>query len=813
MKKILLCMLCISSMVTSFAQVPIINSKSGLPVGNASATGITYGNGLYVTILQPGKIYTSVDAASWTRVRDVSVPAGTFSRIAFGAGVFVIVGNNGLIASSTDAVTWTVRTSGTTSYMTDVQFLQGKFYATGSNTALLSSADGITWTALTMGSGAANNNLVNITYGNGVFVIGSRNSTNSYMYAYYSATGASGSWTWVNADATSGSSINKVQFLKDKFYMFTSGTKIYTSSNGSTWTNSTPSMTVTLPNSSTQSMGSPNQIFNAVYVGTTFYFYGYSQYYGRYGAIYSSADGLNFVLAPKSAYIVCQGSVYINNIFFEYGNEGVTSSADGLIYKHMGGNYSGIASSGTGYVGVGQVGQSGVLFTSPDFNTWTDKTLSNQNELNTVVYTGTKYVAAGNKSVIESADNGATWSSIATPTDYYTVLAYGGGKLVAGGYDANTYAASIAYSANGTSWTTANTDDNYYFKMKYVNNNYFALGYSNATYLGVILQSADGITWTDITPNLPYETVYFNDVVYDGSKYHFMGMDYVDAANYIYGNFFSVSTSTINNPNSFINKGVIGSIPVGVNLGGTFGEGAFAYSNGHFVGAVNDIVTYETYILYSADGVVWTAVPTDEYSIVGGITVENTNTFRLLGSSNTNFTVSYGGTLAANDLEFAAQAVNGQSLLKWQSNNQNTQQYIVQNSTDGTNWQTIGQVSALNNNNPVQNYSYVHTAPAKGRNFYRLILENTGNSKYSDVVSVFFGGTAAKVSVYPNPVVNGKMNLKLSSAATITVFNSDGIAVITKSLPAGMHQVDVSHLTKGAYFLRAGQETLPVILQ
>ena len=809
MKSILPFLLCIFMAGHLCAQTPTITTTVGIPYGNTSGTGVAYGNSVYVSILSTGLIYTSTDGNDWKKVTDAGIPAGGFHSLAFGSGSFVVVGDDGLVISSANGQNWTSRTSGTTNTLVDVQFIQSKFYAVGNNATLISSADGIIWSPVIMGVGIATDDFRNITYGGGFFAIGASRTSPNGAGIYRSSTGASNSWTvqTVTTDFP-----NKVQYLKNRFFMFTSSSKVYTSTDAITWTNSTTSMVVTLPDAATQNIGIPNQVFHGIYDGSKIYMFGFSQYFG-YGSIYSSSDGINFKLEPKTAYITAQGSAYINNKYFEYGNEGILSSSDGLNYKYPGGNYYGLASNGTGYVGVGTVGQSGVIFSSNDFSTWTEKTPASQKELNAVVYTGTKYVAAGNQTVVESTD-GNSWTQVGTPADNFNALAFGSSKLVAGGYNSTTDVARIAYSANGSTWTTVNTATNYYFKIRYVNGSFFALGYDYINYLGVILHSTDGVTWTDVTPNLPYAVYYFNDVLYDGSKYHFMGVDFSDAATFALNGFFSVSTSTISNPNSYTGKGTISSPPAGVTLGGTYGEGAFAFSNGHFVGSVNDMANNANYVIYSSDGIAWTAEPTNENTIITGIVASGEN-FKLLGTGDGKITVNFGSVLPVTLSGLSASPVNGQSLIKWQTaSEQNTTNFLVQQSTNGTAWKTIATVKAANNSHTTQSYQYLHSTPAKGINYYRLQqMDADGRSSFSKVVNVLFYGTHTKLVVYPNPVVNGKLNVHLQQACTLNLFNSNGALVLSSKLTAGSHQLNVNGLGKGIYSIQANNENLKIVIQ
>jgi Secretion system C-terminal sorting domain len=786
------------------AQAPVITKNISIPSGNANCTGVAYGNGIYIAILSGGYIYQSADGENWSKVTDAGIPAGTFNSISFGAGNFVVAGSGGLILSSANGLNWTTRTSSTTQNLTNVHFLQSAFYVTGMNGTLRRSADGITWSSITIGTGTATDMFLNITYGAGVFVISARNTGGSGILVYKSATGLSNSWTFQDLGF---GTLNRVQYINDRFFVFLSSHEIFTSTNASTWTNITASITLTLPNATSGTWNSSNQIFNGFYDGTKYHFFGSSQYYSGYGSVFTATTGLNFTLQTKTAYIVPQGSAYLNGKYFQTGNEGIVSSADGITYKYPSGNYMSVASSGTSYVGVGMVASNtGNIFTSSDYTTWTPTTPLNQQELWAVVHNGTKYLAAGYHTVVESVNDGASWTEIATPTDAYNALAWGDSKFVAAGYDG--VGGKITYSATGATWTTANTANNWYFKVKHINGDFFALGSDNTNYLGVIMHSADGITWTDITPNLAFGVAYFNDVLYDGSKYHFMGSE---SANY---NFFSVSTATVTNPNSFSNKGTITAPPGGSQLGGDWGNGAFAFNNGRFVGSVNDVAdAYKTYIIYSTDGVSWTAENINENTIIGAVIAEG-NVFRMLGSGDGKVTVSF-SLLGVHNFYFDAALSKGQSLLKWQtSDEQNSQDFLVQHGTDGINWVNIDSVAAAVNSISIKNYTYTHNSPVTGINYYRLKQRDfDGHFTYSKIVSLLYKSSIKELTIFPNPVVNNNMNLYLPQAAVVSIYNNAGALVLQKQLAAGTQQMNVTVLPKGYYTLKAGTEARKFIIE
>ncbi|MBS1601770.1 MAG: T9SS type A sorting domain-containing protein [Bacteroidetes bacterium] len=780
---------------SSFAQAPSITVGAGFS-SNAGGRGIAYGNGTYVLALDVPLVYKSPDGAAWSKVTDPSVPGFSIKGLAFGAGVFVVAGDGGGVASSADGTTWTVRSTGTSNDLADVKFLQGAFYAVGKNATILRSADGITWSKITPGAGSATDQLMGIDYGNGLLVIGGRASGTSIVY--HSSSGDPGSWGVTNLGSSV--TLNALQYLKDRFYIFTTELNIWTSTDASAWTNATGSMSVTLPNSSTATFanGSHNQIFSGFYDGTNLYFLGYSNYYQAYGAVYSSSDGANFTLLPLTA-IQSFGGRYLNSTRFIYGYGGLVSSTDGVNFKlDGGGDYYGLASNGTNYVGVGYMGSGfGLVVSSTDFSTWLDRTPAGQAPLYGVVYDGSRYLAVGTHSVVTSA-NGNSWSQLASPSLNFTAVGYGAGQYVAG----STNAGGLYYSANGTTWTAGNTDDNYFFKIKYINSQWFAVGYSNVTGWGVIMHSADGISWTDITPNLSYFSYYYNDVVYDGTKYYFMGME--TDASYNYVGFYSVSTSDWNDPNSYTTKGTVTSGAGSAVLGGTFGEGAFAYGDGRFVGSVIDVNTGQAYVLYSSDGASWSAVSTDATTSMYGIVATNSD-YRMLGTSNGRITASFGSPLPVVLLDFTAVADGGNSVLRWRTaSEENSCCFVIQHSLNGVDWDSIGAVAAAGHSDLVRDYGYTHVKAPAGDNYYRLVLKDLdGKSKLSPVKTVTIGGTG-RMRIYPNPVREAAViELPQSGEGRMVVFNSAGQRVLqqvisgytmtlaTAELPAGLYHVVV----------------------
>lgn len=176
------------------------------------------------------------------------------------------------------------------------------------------------------------------------------------------------------------------------------------------------------------------------------------------------------------------------------------------------------------------------------------------------------------------------------------------------------------------------------------------------------------------------------------------------------------------------------------------------------------------------------------------------------------------GTLPLSWQSFTALKQNEKVLLNWSTaNEQNTRDFTVQHSTDGTNWYAIGTVAAAGNSSTERKYSFTHATPVKGNNFYRIMQTDIDNRKtYSVIRKLLSGKPDASITVLGNPVTNDQLVLLVNEAQTISLLTTDGKLVWQKQCTAGMQSLDVSSLPSGIYILKsagAGSGTRVVINQ
>jgi hypothetical protein len=141
--------------------------------------------------------------------------------------------------------------------------------------------------------------------------------------------------------------------------------------------------------------------------------------------------------------------------------------------------------------------------------------------------------------------------------------------------------------------------------------------------------------------------------------------------------------------------------------------------------------------------------------------------------------------------------------------------YEVEHSLDGVNFTTIGTQIATANNGTNPSYSFVHAGATKDKNWYRVKV-NIGSSiaRYTAIalvneMAIEVTGTATPtMGIYPNPVVDGKVNLKLYNQTlgvySVTISNTTGQAIqrtkIKVQTSAVAQTINIGAASAGIYY-------------
>jgi hypothetical protein len=165
-------------------------------------------------------------------------------------------------------------------------------------------------------------------------------------------------------------------------------------------------------------------------------------------------------------------------------------------------------------------------------------------------------------------------------------------------------------------------------------------------------------------------------------------------------------------------------------------------------------------------------------------------------------------------LSFTATKQNEAVLLQWSTVNEiNTKDFIVQYSIDGMQWNNL--ITKLKNNSSSNThaYSYIHTNPEKGINYYRILqTDMDGRGSHSIIRTVKFSADNSSFYVLSNPV-NSTIKVQVNTAMALSLYTADGKLLLQKQYNTGLQNIDVSKYAKGIYLLTGNNTIFKLTIQ
>lgn len=400
-------------------------------------------------------LYSTDSSATWNPLTNLY--SSTLYGVAWSStlGLYAAGGNSGLIYTSPDAINWTPRTTPTTQAINDLLFANGLFVAAATAGVILTSPDGITWTSRT--SNAAGQ-LNHILWTGSKFI-----ACGGTLYVTTSPDGI----TWTLLTASSGVLYHPMTM----WAMATNGSRIvltgtrglirYSDNNAVNWSA---------------------------------------------GAIYGLVESQNRIIYAGGKYVIACD------------NNSISTSTDGLSWRLTKAPTSTIGITDVTYAKelglyVATSGAANLVYTSPDADTWTTRTLpSAVNTMNKIVWTGSRFIVNNGLYDCAYSTNGITWTGLygTTSTTNYKVAYSGSTYVVVGGQ--NGVVGTIITSTDGTTWvprvsgTTQLINDVIWSGTQFV-----AVGNT-----GYISTSPDGITWTIRTSGTGGN---LNTITYNGTTF------------------------------------------------------------------------------------------------------------------------------------------------------------------------------------------------------------------------------------------------------------------------------------------------------
>jgi hypothetical protein len=158
---------------------------------------------------------------------------------------------------------------------------------------------------------------------------------------------------------------------------------------------------------------------------------------------------------------------------------------------------------------------------------------------------------------------------------------------------------------------------------------------------------------------------------------------------------------------------------------------------------------------------------------------------------------------------FTVTADGCKALLEWQTGmEQNNSHFLVERSSNGTQFTTIARVEAAGNSNATNTYKFTDEAPVSGVTYYRITqVDFDGKYSGTDIkaIRIQCNGSAVALKAYPNPA-RSQVNIQSGKAiAQVNVVAASGQTVM-KYVPSqnqgGTFSLNIQHIQNGIYLLQ-----------
>lgn len=173
--------------------------------------------------------------------------------------------------------------------------------------------------------------------------------------------------------------------------------------------------------------------------------------------------------------------------------------------------------------------------------------------------------------------------------------------------------------------------------------------------------------------------------------------------------------------------------------------------------------------------------------------------------------------LARQLVMFAGSQENRQVLLNWQINDERyVHHYVVEKSSDGKTWFTLGAIKALKNQSNAR-YNLPDFTPYYKVNYYKLIaVKEDGTPAYEKIIRLHIvsakgqGQGQGQLSVYPNPA-NDKLeiNTRLEGELNLSLYSLTGQLLYERSFNGTgllLNRSEAGNLPEGVYLVRVSNE-------
>lgn len=160
----------------------------------------------------------------------------------------------------------------------------------------------------------------------------------------------------------------------------------------------------------------------------------------------------------------------------------------------------------------------------------------------------------------------------------------------------------------------------------------------------------------------------------------------------------------------------------------------------------------------------------------------------------------------------------GNVWLTWQTASEhNNRGFEIQHSSNAIDWKKIDFVEGAGDDNSTNDYSFLHSTPLAGINYYRLKqVDFDGATAFSNTLSQWIDQDVFQFSVYPNPVQD-YLRVDLPEGSFVgSIMDASGRIVNELTITNGT-TIDFTQLDAGVYFVRIedklGQQVIQKVIR
>jgi hypothetical protein len=170
-------------------------------------------------------------------------------------------------------------------------------------------------------------------------------------------------------------------------------------------------------------------------------------------------------------------------------------------------------------------------------------------------------------------------------------------------------------------------------------------------------------------------------------------------------------------------------------------------------------------------------------------------------------------------LSFEGDACENGICLRWATGSEeNFDKFIVEHSTDGLHYDSVGFVSGTGDSKVRVDYQFKDLYPTLGKNYYRLkSLDNDLTFEYSHVIAIEFEASKSLV-IFPNPIqhstVKVRTNFQPAKGDKVEIFDNVGLKISEFEITDEENLFGINlPVRPGSYLLRYSSETYSQIVR